>query len=269
MLHGITNMATVLRNFGSIFLILHLSAISVLAQDAGQNSAQNGLSERLRSQEVNSQLRGLRSLLSEVGAGHPRVQDQIRRLRLLEDDMKFDLSVADRVAAKLQIQEVALEEQRQKALVSLSDRARLQAPTVTDVPSDLDMIQRLRSDCLSEIQRIEWDETYEKALASSQSKGMATTTNQESADKTAGSRLDALTARRQSVEKRLQSLQQSQKVAEEIAPDRRKVLLMEEQIHDLQMQRFHVQARKIEIQTLLELINEATVTVQTRDRKID
>jgi hypothetical protein len=37
----------------------------------------------------------------------------------------------------------------------------------------------------------------------------------------------------------------------------------------LQMQRFHVQARKVEIQTLLELINEATVTVQTRDRKIN
>jgi|694.fasta_scaffold02029_13 hypothetical protein len=262
-------MATVFRYLVTIFLILQLNATTSLAQQPGQNSAQNGLSERLRSQEVNSQLRALRSLLSEVGAGHPKVQDQIRRLRLLEDDMKFDLSVTDRVAAKLQIQEVALEEHRQKALVSLNERAKPPATTWTDVPPDLDTIQRLRSDCLSELQRIEWDETYEKALASSQSKAIESTANPKTASEMASSLLEALTARRHSVEKRLQSLQQSQKVAEEIAPDRQKLLLMEQQIHDLQMQRFHVQARKVEIQTLLELINEATVTVQTRDRKIN
>lgn len=262
-------MATVFRYLGTIFLILNLNPMTILAQQPGQYSAQNGLSERLRSQEVNSQLRALRSLLSEVGAGHPKVQDQLRRLRLLEDDMKFDLSVTDRVAAKLQIQEVALEEQRQKAIVSLNERAKPPATAWTDVPPDLDTIQRLRSDCLSELQRIEWDETYEKALASSQSKITESTANPKSTSEMAGSRLEALTARRHSVEKRLQNLHQSHKVAEEIAPDRQKLLLMGQQIHDLQMQRFHVQARKVEIQTLLEMINEATVTVQTRDRKIN
>lgn len=118
-----------------------------------------------RFKEVNDNINQLKKLRNDLGAGHPRVQEIVRNLKLLEEEMRLEQSFSERLAAQWKASEDELRE-RQKQEFEKSQLARKTIDEQTDgnLPS-LETLELLERGALTELQRIEWELASESSSA--------------------------------------------------------------------------------------------------------
>lgn len=140
-----------------------LAVVVVWLADAGatmafapQNDGQQP-ADTVRFKEVSDSLNQLKKLRSDLGAGHPRVQEIIRNLKLIEEDLRLEQSFTERLAAQVKAAEDELRE-RQKLdwEKSQSIHSAISARSEDQIPS-LETIELLERQALTELQRIDWE----------------------------------------------------------------------------------------------------------------
>jgi hypothetical protein len=158
-----------------------------------------------RLNEVNARLRELKGLLSEYGMGHPKVQDLLRRMKLMEEEVRLEQTYVERLAAQLQKTEEELRDRQKQQWMHLNEvQEDLGAGAGGVVPS-LDTIDALERDCLLELQKIEWETAAEKTMEKSK-QANSLLSNQIKVDEL---RLKAQQLARDSIRLRLESAQKN------------------------------------------------------------
>jgi len=95
--------------------------------------------------------------------GHPKVQELLRRIKLVEEEVRFEQTFIERIAAQLQTTEEELRNRQKQNWIRLNAvQEDLDVDAGGVVPS-LDTIDALERDCLLELQRIEWEVASERA----------------------------------------------------------------------------------------------------------
>ncbi|MBX3423234.1 MAG: hypothetical protein KF752_16880 [Pirellulaceae bacterium] len=272
----------------------------VVTPAQGQDSAGRGQLAESRAQDIQLQLRILRGLLSEMGLGHPKVQEQIRRVKYLEEDLRFELTIRQRIAARFAVQEESLGDQFKQRSQNYSERQTTYDQQFGPVLTNLETLQVLEKDCLQELQRIDWDLASERAIlesskqetvpspppaatstkpvkpASSPSTSGGSSASQsdtvakpQSPSTAAALRIKSLEARREVVMAHIESLIKQRGPARELQKIHADLTKTEQQIGDVQALRIQYEAKQLEYQTLLDLVRETIGTVQVKDKKLD
>lgn len=156
----------ILIQLGNHWIPWILKAAAILlftATTSGMNPAlcqEDDLQERIdqsRLKDVNNRLNQLKKLRTDLGAGHPKVQETIRDLKLLEEELQFEQTFSERAAAQLQAAEDELRE-RQKRDWEKSNAIQAEGSKQSESPiPSLDTIEQLERDAFSELQRIDWE----------------------------------------------------------------------------------------------------------------
>ncbi len=141
-------------------LALFAGAIMLFANSAyGQQNgpADDDGAKPARLKDVYSLLGDLKKLQSELGNGHPKVQDQMRRIKLLEEQLRLEQTYVERIASQLQSAEDGLRKKQADGWEELSEiQAKAGVQSIEAVPAP-DTLNQLEKDCLTELQRIDWD----------------------------------------------------------------------------------------------------------------
>jgi len=139
------------------FLLITLATLTGQRPLSGQETEAPQPVDASRFKEVSDFLNQLKKLRTDLGAGHPRVQEIVRDLKLLEEELRMEQAFSERLAAQSKVSEDELRE-RQKAdwekLQSVQAAVNQQADGAIASPETIEALER---QALTELQRIEWE----------------------------------------------------------------------------------------------------------------
>jgi len=150
--------------FLSTLVVLLPSVTSGVVVRAQENEAPQPV-DPSRFKEVSDYVNQLKKLRNDLGNGHPRVQEIIRTLKLLDEELRTEQSFSERLAAQLKASEDELRErQKQEFEKSQSAQAVINEQTDGIMPS-LETLELLERGALTELQRVEWQLASEGSSA--------------------------------------------------------------------------------------------------------
>lgn len=148
---------------GSVMPTLLLVALPAF----GQGTNVGDSVDPVRLKEIHTRLGELKKLQVDMGPGHPRVQEQMRKIKQLEEELVAEQSYVEQIASQLQKAENDLRKKQTDGWKSLSEiQTDADLQSIESIPSP-ETIEQLERACLTELQRIEWDlASYDPSIES-------------------------------------------------------------------------------------------------------
>jgi chromosome segregation ATPase len=152
-----------LNRLASLAMAWIVAATLCLPLAVAQETEPKPQVDAARLNEINARLRELKGLLSEYGMGHPKVQDLLRRIKLVEEEVRFEQTYIERIAAQLRSAEEELRNRQKQDWIDLNTVQDQMDEDAGGLVPSLETVDAMERECLLEIQRIDWDLASEEA----------------------------------------------------------------------------------------------------------